>query len=248
MNNRYNGKRAIIIGASSGIGRHLTYLLLNDGWQVGIAARRQEPLEMLQREYPEQVLCYRSLDVTTPSATTILRDMIDDLGGMDLFLYASGVGQKNIGLSPEVEEQTVQTNVLGFTRMVGEAYRYFAQQKQGHIAVISSIAGVRGLGPSPSYSATKAFQNIYLEALEQQSNSLELNIRFTDIRPGFIETDLLSGDKFPHTMSLDRASRLIQRAIYKQKHVAYIDTLWYAVVLMMRCVPRAIWRHLNLNK
>lgn len=247
INKKYQGKRAIVIGASSGIGQQLSLLLLRDGWELGLAARRQRPLEKLQQEFPGQVVC-SSIDVTEPSAPEALEHLIERLGGMDLFLYASGVGMQNIELKPDIEEQTVQTNGLGFSRMVGVAYRYFADRRQGHIAVISSIAGVRGLGSSPSYSATKAFQNIYIEALEQQSNARGLNIRFTDIRPGFIATDLLSGESYPHTMSVERASRLILRAIYQQRHVAYIDALWYAVVLMMRCVPRMIWRHVKLNK
>lgn len=247
MKKDYQGKRAIIIGASSGIGQQLARLLLLDGWQVGLAARRQAPLEQLQQEFPEQVVC-ASIDVTDVSAPEALGGLIEALGGMELYLYASGVGKQNLELSPDIEEQTVQTNGLGFTRMVGAAYRYFAERGHGHIAVISSIAGIRGLGPAPSYSATKAFQNIYIEALEQQSNARGLSIRFTDIRPGFIETDLLSGERYPHTMSVERASRLILQAIYKQKHVAYIDSLWHAAVWMMRCVPRMIWRHIKLNK
>lgn len=112
-----------------------------------------------------------------------LEQLVKKAGGMDLFLYASGVGKMNPNLEPEPEEVTLHTNALGFTRMVGAAYRYFARQGHGHIAVISSIAGIRGLGPSPSYSATKALQSTYIEALEQQSHAQGINIRFTDIRP-----------------------------------------------------------------
>lgn len=245
-NKQYTGKRAVVIGASSGIGWQLTRLLIQDGWNVGIAARRKEPLEALKREFPEQVE-WSCIDVTREDAAEKLRQLVDKLGGMDLFFYASGVGQRNGTLQPEIEETTLVTNGLGFTRMVGEAYRYFARQGKGHIAVISSIAGTRGLGPSPAYSATKAFQNTYIEALEQQSNARGLRIRFTDIRPGFIDTPLLKGDRFPYTLSVEKASKSILRAVYRQKHVAYIDGVWHAVVVLMRCIPKAVWRRLNLN-
>ena len=148
--------------------------------------------------------------------------------GMDLFLYVSGVAKMNPNLDPEPEEVTLRTNALGFTRMVGAAYRYFVRQGHDHIAVITLIAGIRGLGPSPSYSATEALQSTYIEALEQLSHAQRINIRFTDIRPGFIDAPLLHGDKFPHTLSADKASRSILKAIYSNKHVAYIDGFWHA--------------------
>ena len=82
--------------------------------------------------------------------------------GMDLFFYASGIGKQNRELKEDIELATLQTNGVGFTRMIGEAYRYFASHGGGHIAAITSIAGTKGLGPAPSYSATKAMQNVYL--------------------------------------------------------------------------------------
>ena len=110
---------------------------------------------------------------------------------------SSGIGRQNRGLEEQIELQTVTTNGLGFTRMVGTAYRYMAAHRGGHIAVISSIAGTKGLGPAPSYSATKAFQNTYIQSLEQLANAQHLNIRFTDLRPGFVATDLLGDDPYP---------------------------------------------------
>lgn len=244
--NKNKVRKAVVIGASSGIGKELSKLLLQDGWCVGIAARSREPLEELQSQYPHQVEWVR-LDVTKENAPSELYVLLDKLGGMDLFLYASGIGQQNPTLMPEIEEATFLTNGLGFARMVGEAYRYFEQKGGGHIAVISSIAGIRGLGPGSSYSATKAFQNTYIEALEQLSNARGLNIRFTDIRPGFIDTPLLKGGAYPHLLPVDKASQSILKAIYKQKHIAYIDWYWHLVAVLMRCVPRFIWRRLNLN-
>ena len=239
-------RRAIVVGASSGIGHRLARLLLLDGWHLGVAARREAPLEQLAKDFPGQVV-WSCIDVTDEQAASGLEQLVKRVGGMDLFLYASGVGKMNPNLDPEPEEVTLRTNALGFTRMVGAAYRYFCRQGYGHIAVITSIAGVRGLGPSPSYSATKALQSTYIEALEQQSRAQGIKIRFTDIRPGFIDTPLLHGDRFPHTLSLDKASGSILKAIYSNRHVAYIDGFWHAAVLLMRLVPRALWRRINLN-
>ena len=181
-------KRAIIIGASSGIGREVAKLLMQEGWTIGVAARRVDKLQELNAAAVEQI------DVTKDDATTHLQSLISRLGGMDLFFYASGIGRQNRELQEDIELATVQTNGLGFTRMIGEAYRYFANKGSGHIAAITSIAGTKGLGPAPSYSATKAMQNVYLQALEQQANARGLNIKFTDIRPGFVDTALLNGE------------------------------------------------------
>ena len=188
-------KRAIVIGASSGIGREVATLLLEQGWTLGVAARRVELLSSIGNVQVEQI------DVTADDAVARLQGLIERLGGMDLFFYASGIGKQNRELTEDIELRTVETNALGFTRMIGEAYRYFASQGKGHIAAITSIAGTKGLGPAPSYSATKAMQNVYLQALEQQAHARGLKISFTDIRPGFVDTALLSGD-FHYPMML----------------------------------------------
>ena len=141
-------KRAVVIGASSGIGLEVARLLKQEGWTLGVAARRVELLQTLGDVKVAQI------DVTAEDATQRLRKLIEDLGGMDLFFYASGIGKQTRELKEDIELATINTNAMGFTRMIGEAYRYFASQGKGHIAAITSIAGTKGLGPAPSYSAT----------------------------------------------------------------------------------------------
>ena len=187
-------KKAVIIGASSGIGYEVARLLIAQGWTVGVAARRFEPLATLQNQAPKRVFTAQ-IDVTADDADTSLLQLIERMGGMDLYLHAAGIGWTNITLEADKEMKTMQTNAVGFMRMVGAAYRYFVANGGGHIACITSIAGTKGLGPAPSYSATKAMQNTYLQALEQLANAQKLNIRFTDIRPGFVDTALLTGEK-----------------------------------------------------
>ena len=234
-------KRAIVIGASSGIGREVAQLLMKDGWTVGVAARREERLREIGATACQQI------DVTQDDATERLRQLIAALGGMDLFFYASGIGKQNRELHEDIELATVQTNALGFTRMIGEAYRYFAEQGSGHIAAISSIAGTKGLGPAPSYSATKAMQNVYLQALEQQTHARGLNIRFTDIRPGFVDTALLSGDfRYPLILKPEAVARSIVRAIKRHRHVRVIDWKYRLITALWRRIPRCVWRRIKL--
>lgn len=157
-------RRAVIVGATSGIGYEIALLLVQEGWRLGIAGRRKENLEALQAQYPDQI-CIRAFDIRQSGAEKELEALIDELGGMDLFLQSSGIGFQNYALDPEIELNTLETNGTGFARMVTHAFRYFLQKGSGHLAVISSIAGTKGLGIAPAYSATKRFQNTYLMPL-----------------------------------------------------------------------------------
>ena len=241
-------KRAIVIGASSGIGREVARLLISEGWTVGVAARREA---MLQDLGATAIAC---IDVTAEDATQRLQRLIEDTGGMDLFFYASGIGHQNRQLREDIEISTMQTNGLGFTRMIGEAYRYFAERQEqdgtkewGHIAAITSIAGTKGLGPAPAYSATKAMQNVYLQALEQQAHQRGLRIRFTDIRPGFVDTALLKGDfRYPMMLQPKNVAREIVSAIKAHDHIRVIDWRYRLLTAFWRRIPRCLWRHFRL--
>ena len=238
--------RVVIIGASSGMGLEVAKLFIARGYQVGVAARREDRLQALKLEAPDRVVT-ATIDVTTDDAPERLRDLIGQLGGMDLFFYSSGIGKQNRTLTPDIELATVNTNGLGFTRMIGEAYRYFAERGEGHIAAITSIAGTKGLGPAPSYSATKAFQNVYLQALEQQANARGLKIRFTDIRPGFVNTDLLNDNfRYPMMLSPEKVSRQIVKAIDNKRHVMVIDWRYAILTALWRRLPRPLWRLLKI--
>ena len=233
--------KAIIVGASSGIGLEVARLFIQRGWTVGVAARRLDLLQTIDAADVEQI------DVTSADAPEKLMQLVDRLGGMDLFFYASGIGKQNRELTPDVELATVETNGLGFTRMIGCAYRYFAQQGRGHIAAITSIAGTKGLGPAPAYSATKAMQNVYLQALEQQANARKLDIRFTDIRPGFVDTALLSGSfHYPMMLKPQAVAREIVSAIEHHKHIRVIDWKYRILTAVWRRIPRCIWRRIKL--
>ena len=240
--------KAIIIGASSGIGKEVSKLLLADGWQIGIGARRTDALEELKQIKPEAVVT-AAIDVMAEDAPQRLEQLIADNGGMDLFFLASGIGKQNPDLDSEIELRTVATNGMGFTRMVDTAFNWLvAHGGKGQIAVISSIAGVKGLGMAPSYSATKAFQNTYIEALSQLSNMRHLDISFTDIRPGFVKTDLLNdGKNYPLLMDKKKVAQKIVSAIYNKRSVQIIDWRYRILVFFWRLIPRWLWVRLPIK-
>ena len=240
------GKKAIIVGASSGIGMEVAKVLLSDGWHLGIAARREDKLLELKAMAPERIKVM-TIDVTQSDAGERLLSLIDEIGGMDLYFHASGIGRQNRNLEADIELRTMDTNAVGFTRMIGTAYRYFAQRGEGHIAAITSIAGTKGLGPAPAYSATKALQATYLQALEQQSRQSGLHIRFTDIRPGFVDTALLNGDfKYPMLLQPAAVARDIVGSIYKRRHVRIIDLRYRILTFFWRLIPNWLWRRFRL--
>lgn len=239
-------KKAIIVGASSGIGREVALLLLAEGWHLGLAARRMEPLLELKALAPERVEVM-TIDVTQPDAGDLLLTLIQRMDGIQLYFHASGIGHQNRMLEADIELRTMDTNAVGFTRMIGSAYRYFAERGEGHIAAITSIAGTKGLGPAPAYSATKAMQATYLQALEQQAYQRGLPIRFTDIRPGFVDTALLRGDfRYPMLMQPQAVARDIVHSLHHHHHIRIIDFRYRLLTFFWRLIPNWIWRRMKI--
>ena len=240
-------QKAIIIGATSGIGQEVARILVQQGWHIGIAGRREEALHALQATAPDRIIT-EQLDVTEETATLHLHNLIKKLGGIDLFFLSSGVGHQNRDLQPDIELNTARTNVEGFTRMVTAAFNYFKEKGSGHIAVISSIAGTKGLGVAPAYSATKRFQNTYIDALEQLSYLQKLNIRFTDIRPGFVATDLLNdGKHYPLLMDAAKVGRHIAWSLERKQRIVVIDWRYRILVFFWKMIPRWRWKRLPVK-
>lgn len=240
-------KYIVIIGATSGIGLEVAKIYIQQGWKVGIAGRRISELEALQCVAPAQVEL-QVLDVMQEDAAEKMNQLINRLGGMDLFFLSSGIGKQNPSLQSEIEILTARTNVEGFIRMTTAAYRYFASEKRvGHIAVISSVAGTKGLGIAPAYSATKRFQNTYIQALAQLARMEQVKVSFTDIRPGFVATALLKDDRYPLLMQTDKVARLIVKALNRQKRVAIIDWRYALIVFFWQLLPNFLWERLRVR-
>lgn len=241
-------KRIVIVGATSGMGLEVARLALRAGWRVGAAGRRTDRLEALRAEAPEQVEI-RQMDVTDPAAPEQLATLIERLGGMDIYLHSSGIGFRNEALDPAIELATARTNAEGFIRMVTAAYTYFRSHGGGQIAVISSIAGTKGLGAAPAYSATKRLQNTYIDALAQLARMQRARIRFTDIRPGFVDTPLLAADGgYPMLMPADRVARSIFRAIVRGRRRVVIDGRFAVLVFLWKLIPAWLWERLAIRK
>lgn len=242
-------KRIVIIGATSGIGYEVARLCSRDGWLVGAAGRRHDRLEKLKTEIQKEgkEMAIEVIDITRQDAPEAFRRLIDQLGGMDIFLLCSGIGSQNRLLDPAIELDTVETNTVGFTRMVTAAWQFFRTQGYGQLAVISSIAGTKGLGAAPAYSATKRFQNTYMDALAQLARMEKLPITLTDIRPGFVRTDLLKGDAYPVEMQPDKVAAHLVHALKHKKRRVVIDWRYRGLVFFWRLIPEWLWERLPIH-
>ncbi len=242
-------KRIVIVGASSGIGERVALDFARYGFRVGIAARREDRLKEIQARYPERIN-YKVIDVTADDAVKRFNDLIEETGGMDTLLFAAGTGFQDAELVDEKIEHTLQVNVVGFARITAAAYRYFratANLHQGQIAAITSVAGTRGIGIAGAYSASKRFEQQFIDSLEQLAYTQQVNVSFTDIRPGFVRTDLLDAEKsYPMIMSVDYAAPLIEHAILSRRRRAYIDSRWLVVNTLWRMIPRCLWKRINI--
>ena len=174
--------------------------------------------------------------------------MVETLGGADLVIYCSGTGKQNASLDMEIEYRTIDVNVTGFTTIAAAVVEYGS--RAGHhvqFATISSIASTRGLGVSASYSATKMYQVRYMESLRQLATIKGWNMSFTTIKPGFIDTDFIKGQRYPMTMSLEYAAKRIKSAIDRRKASAVIDWKWGIVVAFWKMVPNWLWYRLKVS-
>lgn len=240
---------AIVMGATSGIGYEVARLLAQRGWSVGVAGRREELLGKLVSETEGVVAC-EVIDVTSPQAVEGLHRLIGKMGGMDLYFHSSGIGYQNVALEADKELRTIETNCLGMARMVGEAFRYFESrpEREGQIAVISSIARTKGLGAAPAYSASKRFTSHYLESLCQLTTIRGMrHLRITDIRPGFVKTPLIEGSHFPMQLDVRKVALDIVKALERRKAVVTINWLFRLLVFFWQMIPRWLWTKLPVS-
>lgn len=238
--------KAVIIGATSGIGRSLAHVLSNNGYVIGVTGRRTELLESLRDEIAGQVFI-KTMDVTDmDEARRLLQALYDEMGGFDLIILNAGVGSRNREYQWEPENYTVSVNVTGFVAMAHLSYQLFQKQGYGHVIGISSVAAHLSDGRSTSYSASKAFVSNYLKGLDYKARWSNVDIAVTCIEPGFIDTPMTKGQ---HGMfwiiPADKAALLIYKAIQKKKHHAYVPGRWRLMVWLLHLIPDAAFRHLG---
>lgn len=237
-------KKAIVIGASSGIGRELSRVLANRGYVLGLAARRLQMLKELRDELPHGAVI-KQIDITDPNtAMNALSELIREMGGLDLIVLSSGTGDINKDLVWGLEEKCITTNILGFAAIVNVAMKHFLQKQSGHLVGISSVAALRGGKDAPAYNASKAFISNYLEGLRQKITESKCAITITDIKPGFVDTQMAKGEKLFWVASTEKAAEQIYQAIVKKKSHVYVTKRWRLVGWLIKALPETLYNRL----
>ncbi len=243
-------KRALIIGASSGIGEELARQLARDGCQVAMAARRESELNRIAGEinanggalaktYPHDVTDYDSVPA-------LFQRIARDLGGLDLVIYASGVmpliaeGEYSF----DKDRQMIEVNLLGAIAWLNEAARRFEIAKEGTIVGVSSVAGERGRRGMPVYCTSKAAMTTYLEALRNRVS--RAGVKVVTVKPGPVVTPMTKDlGKMPLQISAESAASQILSAARKGSANAFVPGTWKLIFLIIRNMPSAIFRKLN---
>lgn len=240
-------RRALVIGASSGLGAALVRLLASQRYQVAAVARRETELAALRDSVGRDAVHPFVHDVTEFEQVPMLFEQITrDLGGLDLIIYAAAV-QPVVDLHEynfAKDEAMLRTNLLGAVAWLNQAAVRFERSRGGHIVGISSIAGDRGRVGNPGYNTSKAGLDTYLEALRNRLSRYGVTV--TTIKPGFVDTDLLkNASKTFWVISPDEAAAQTYDAIRRHSQMAYVPPRWRLVSLAVRTMPSAIFRRLN---
>ena len=247
-------KTAIIIGATSGIGREVAKRLAAQGWRIGAAGRREERLAQLQQECGEESVAYEVMDITQPSALEALDRLLEKTGAPDLFLHVSGVGRQNRQLDEAIDVDVMETNCTGLARMLPHILNFvkanpkYTPKNKAHIAVVTSVAGTMGIGVSAAYSASKKMQSTYVSALCQLCRMEKIPAQFSDIRPGFVATDILDPKHhYPLMMTVEDAAGHILKGLKRKRRVILFDWRYRILVAFWRLIPRGLWERLNIH-
>jgi short-subunit dehydrogenase len=238
--------KAIIIGASSGIGRELAMVLAQNGYEVGMVARRIDLLKTIQNEISTKTYI-KQIDITkTEVAIKELKGLIAEMGEVNLIVIAAGIYFEDHDLIWEKEKTTIEVNVLGFAAMADVAFNYFSSNGYGHIVGISSVKAHRGGRKATAYNASKAFVSNYLEGLRKKAYWKSLDIQVTTIEPGFVDTPMYVGSKKRSILiaTKEKAANQIFKVIFKKKDHAYITKRWSIVAWMYKRMPYFIYKRL----
>jgi short-subunit dehydrogenase len=188
-------RRGIIVGASDGLGAELARLLAREGYSLALIARRKDKLEAICRELNANGQTSRAYvhDVTEYEKTpALLRQIVADLGGLDLVVYVAAVNLPPGGMDKynfENDRAMIEVNLIGAMTWLHPIAEMFQSAKAGQIVGVSSVAGDRGRVGNPGNNISKAGLTTYLEALRNRLTRHGVNV--LTVKPGFMKTEML---------------------------------------------------------
>lgn len=229
-------KKAIVIGGTSGIGKALIEVLLGQNYKVGLSGVERDDLTILKNSNPNNLII-KYIDCSQENCSAEINKLVTELDGMDLLVFSAGVANLNQDIGFTAENAANKLNVLGFTEVVDWGYRFFKKQGSGHLVAISSVAGLFGFRTSPAYTSAKGYQINYLEALRQKAHRSNPPLYVTDVRPGFVDTDISKDLKKFWSTTPERAASQIYNAIENKKGIVYITKRWWIMAFIVTLMP-----------
>ncbi|MDF1791833.1 MAG: SDR family NAD(P)-dependent oxidoreductase [Thalassobaculaceae bacterium] len=211
-----SGPVAWITGASSGIGRAVALEMARNGWRVVASARRQDALDTLADEGPEGRITGMAVDVTDLEATRAAVERIEaETGPLDCAVLAAGthIPTSADDFRPEDFRTLLDVNVMGVVHATAAVVPGFKARRAGHLVVVASVAGYRGLPSAAAYGATKAALINYTEALKFDLDAWGVKTQL--VCPGFVRTPLTDRNPFPmpFLMEVEDAARAMVRGM-----------------------------------
>lgn len=238
-------KRVFITGATSGIGRELAIQYSQKGYSLALVGRRSERLEELKNMLNTPVYIH-ALDVTNyAQAETVYSELISEMGGMDIMILNAGVGIDKKLPNWESELKTISVNVTAFAHGCHFAFKYFLEQGHGQIVGMSSIAGLLASGRAASYTASKHFISNYMTGYRQKAKRVDADITITDIKPGFVESEMTANNKgMIWVSSTEKAVKQMIKAIEAKRNHVYVTKRWRLIAWLGKSIPQFVWDRL----
>lgn len=235
-------KKAIITGATSGIGRALAVEMHRKGYAVGGTGRRGKRLHTLKEKLGNR-LFIQQMDVTKlDNAITQLDELESRMGGLDIMVLNAGISNLKEGDGRETDLRVIDVNIRGFANLAAHCYKLFEKQGHGQLVGISSVASLFGWGQSASYNASKAFVNTYLQGYRQKANHTNTDITVTNLIPGFVESEITEGrEGLFWEAPAEKAAKQMLNAIESRKKSAYITRRWRLIGWLIKLIPQWIW-------
>ena len=234
----------IIIGATSGIGKAVFGFYATKDNLIAIVGRRTHLLEQLRHKYPSHTITATTDITDLPETEKTLDYLCQEMQLIDLAIVCSGTGDINKSLDYSKERPAIETNITGWTFMVDQLYRRLEKQGHGHLVAVSSVGGLRGEPNAPAYSASKAYQINYMEALRKKAFKNGGQVIVTDIRPGLVDTAMAKGEGLFWVMPVEKVARQICKAISRKKTKAYVTRRWHLLSIIIKNLPFAWYKRM----
>ena len=243
-------KKAIIVGASSGIGAKLIGVLVREGYDVVALARREDQLAAQIQLHNSSRTCVWAIPHDVSDVDSVRQSFLkatEILGGLDLLVYVAGV-MPRVGIDEwptESDHQMFQINVMGAVSWMNLAAPFMVSQRRGTLVAIGSVAGDRGRRGQPGYCASKAALHTFMESVRNRVSQHGVSV--VTVKPGPVHTPMTEGiEALPMAIAAEAAAEGVYAAIKSRKTIRYVPGQWRFIMTVIRWIPSVVFRRLDI--